>query len=89
MAYDRIMFLGKRSQTVTVEDRDDDNQSDGVGKDKLRVLGAFGNLSECIVGSRDSDGGSGSHIGIKFKLDFRCRKQQDGLEPAVDKSRYE
>jgi hypothetical protein len=82
------MFLGKRSRMVAVEDQDDDDQSDGVGKGKLRVFGAFGNPSE-YVGSRDGDGGSGSLIGIKFELDFHCRKQQDGPEPAADKSRYE
>jgi hypothetical protein len=77
------LLLGKRSHTVAVEDCDDDDQSDGVGKGKLRVLGAFGNLSES-VGSRNGDGGSGSLIGIKFKLDFHCREQQDGPKTAVD-----
>jgi hypothetical protein len=73
---------------VDVEDHDDNNQSNGVGKGKLRVLGAFENLFEC-VGGRDGNSGSGSLISIKFKLDFHCRKQQDGPKPAVDKSRYE
>ncbi len=82
------MFLGKRCQTVAVEDCNDDNQSNGVGKGELRVLGAFGNPSEC-VGSRDGNGGSGSLIGIKFKLDFNCHEQQGGLKVAADKSRYE
>ncbi len=41
------MFLGKRSQTVAVEDCNDD-VNDGVGKGNLRELGAFGNSSECI-----------------------------------------
>jgi hypothetical protein len=45
------MFLGKRCRTVAVEDWDDDYQGNGVGKCKLRVLGAFRNLSKCI-GSR-------------------------------------
>ncbi len=45
------MLLGKRSHTVAVEDYDDDDQSNGVGKGELRVLGAFRNLSES-VGSR-------------------------------------
>jgi hypothetical protein len=62
---------------VAVEDCDDDNQSIGVSKCKLRVLGAFGNLSEC-VGSRDGDSGSGSLIGIKFKLDFHHREEEGG-----------
>jgi hypothetical protein len=79
------MFLGKRSQTVAVEDCNDDNQSDGVGKGKLRVLGAFRNPSKCI-GSRNGNGGSGSLLGIKFKLNIRCREQQGGPKPAADKS---
>ena len=76
------MFLGKRCRTVAVEDHDDDNQSDCVGKGKLRVLGAFRNPSEC-VGCRNGDGGSGSLISIKFELDFHCREQQDGPKPAA------
>jgi hypothetical protein len=82
------MFLGKRRRTVAVEDCNDDNQSNGVGKGKVRVLSAFGNLSKCM-GSRNGDGGSGSLIGIKFELEFHCRKQQGGPEAVVDKSRYE
>ncbi len=81
------MFLGKRCGTVAVEDCNDDNQSDGVGKGELRVLNAFGNLSKC-VGSQDGNGGSGSLIGIKFKLDFHCREQQGGPKAVADKSRY-
>ena len=43
------MFLGKRSRMVAVKDHDDDNQSNGVGKGKLRVLGAFRNPSMAMV----------------------------------------
>ncbi len=82
------MFLGKRSRTVAVEYRNDDDQNDGVGKGKLSVLEAFGNQSKC-VGSSNGNGGSGSLISIKLKLDFHCRKQQDGPKPAADKFRYE
>jgi hypothetical protein len=82
------MFLCKRCRMVAVEDRDDDNQSNGVGKGKLRVLNAFGNWSECI-GSRNGNAGSGSLMGIKFKLDFHCCKEQGGPKAAADKSRYE
>ncbi len=65
------------------EDYNDDDHGDGVGKGKLRVLGAFRNPSECI-GSWDDDGGSDSLIGIKFKLDFHCRVEQEGPKVAVD-----
>jgi hypothetical protein len=67
--------LGKRCRMVAVEDHDDDDQGNRVGKGKLRVLGAFRNTSECI-GSHDCNGGSGSLIGIKFELDFHCRGEQ-------------
>jgi hypothetical protein len=77
------MFLGKRCRTVAVEDCDDDDQSDGVGKGELRVLGAFRNPSECI-GSRDGNGGSGSFISIKFKLDFHCCEEQGGPKVVAD-----
>jgi hypothetical protein len=40
------MFLGRRCRRVAVEDCDDDDKSNGVGKGKLRVIGAFRNLSE-------------------------------------------
>jgi hypothetical protein len=88
LANEEKRVLEKRSRNVYVEDCDDDDQSNGVGKGKLRVFGAFGNLSKC-VGSHDGNGGSGSLIGIKFELDFHCCKQQDGPKPAADKSRYE
>jgi hypothetical protein len=66
-----VITLGKRCRTVAVEDPDDDDQGNGVAEGKLRVLGAFRYASKC-VGSCNHDGGSGSLIGIKFKLDFNC-----------------
>jgi hypothetical protein len=77
------MSLGKRCKTVAVEDCNDVDQGNGVGKGGLRVLGTFRNPSEC-VGSRNGDGGSGSLIGIKFELDFHCRKEQGGPKAAAD-----
>ncbi len=82
------MFLGKSNQTGAVEDCNDDNQSDVIGKGALRVLGSFGDSSES-VGSRDGNSGSGSLIGIKFKLYFHCSEQQNRPKAAEDKSRYE
>ncbi len=55
-------------------DRNDDNKCKSVGKGELRVLGAFGDLSES-VGSRDCDCSSGGFVGIKFDLDFHCRER--------------
>jgi hypothetical protein len=75
------MSRGKRCRTVAVEDCNDDDQSNGVNKGKVRVLGAFRNLSKC-VGSRNGNSGSGSLIGIKFELDFLlprvARRAQSG-----------
>ncbi len=65
------MCLGRWCRMVAVEDCNDDDQSNGVGKGKLRVLSAFRNPSKCVE-SRNGNGGSGSHIGIKFELDFNC-----------------
>jgi hypothetical protein len=75
--------LGKRCRTVAVEYPDDDDQGNGVGNDKLRVLSAFRNAYKC-VGSCDCDGGSGSLIGIKFKLDFHCHGEQGGPKAVAD-----
>ncbi len=80
---DGSISLGKRCRTVPVEDRNDDDQGNGVGEGKLRVLGAFRNASKC-VGSHDHDCGSGSLIGIKFELDFHCRGEQEGPEVVAD-----
>ena len=66
-------FLGY-SRPGAVENCDDDDQSDCVGKGELRVLGAFGDSSES-VGSHDCDCSSGGLVGIKFELDFHCRER--------------
>jgi hypothetical protein len=82
------MFLAKRCRMVAVEDSDDNDQSNGIGKGKLRVLGAFGNPLECAR-SCHGNSGSGSLVSIKFKFDFHCRKEQGGPKAAADKSRNE
>ena len=56
-----------------VENRDDDDQSDCVGKVELRVLGAFRDSSESVR-SRNCDFSSGGLVDIKFELDFHCRE---------------
>ncbi len=83
LANEGSISLGKRCRAVAVEDCDDDDQGNGVGEGKLRVLGAFRNTSDC-VGSRICNGGSGSLIGIKFELDFHCRGEQGGPKAAAD-----
>jgi hypothetical protein len=79
----RRVFFCKKSWTGAGEDRNDDNQSNSISKGKLRVFSAFGDSSKS-VGGRDGDGGSSGLIGIKFKLDFHCREQQNGPETAWD-----
>ncbi len=71
LANEGSIFIGKMSRTGAVEDCKNDDQINGIGKCWLRVLSAFGNVSES-VGSRDDDSGSGSLINIKFELDFYC-----------------
>ena len=81
-----------RCRTGVVEDRNDDDQGNGVCEGKLRVLGAFGDSGES-VGSQDCDCGSGGFVGIKFELDFHCREGKSGPVSGIrlekDKSRYE
>ena len=67
----RSRFLG---YLLAVENRDDDDQSDCVGEGELRVLGAFGDLTES-VGSHDRNCSSSGFNGIKFELDFHCRER--------------
>ncbi len=83
LASKESIFLGKKSWTSAVEDRDDDDRSDSIGKGKLRVLSAFRDSSQS-VGSHDGNGGSSGLINIKFELDFHCREQQNGPETAWD-----
>jgi hypothetical protein len=84
----RSSFLGY-IRAGAVENRDDDDQSNCIGKGELRVLGAFGDSSES-VGSGDCDCSSDGLVGIKFKfeLDFHCREWYE--EPGSARiSRYE
>ena len=68
------IFPNERCWTGAVEDCNDDDQCDGIGKGKLRVFGAFGNSAES-VGSRDCDCSSGGFVGIKLELDFHRRER--------------
>jgi hypothetical protein len=51
-------LFGFRRRTGAVKDCNDDNEGNCISKGKLRVLGAFQNLSKS-VGSRDGNGGFG------------------------------
>jgi hypothetical protein len=54
-----------------IEDCDDDNWGNCIGKGKLRVLNAFGDSAKSVRG-RDGSGGFGCLVGIKFELFFHC-----------------
>jgi hypothetical protein len=51
------------------KDCNDDNEGNCIGKGKLRVLGAFGDLSQS-VGSHYGNSGFGRLFRVQFELDF-------------------
>jgi hypothetical protein len=79
LANEGSISLDKRCMTVAVEDWDDDDQDDSVGKGKLRVLGAFRNASKC-VGSHDGNGGSGSLSVSSSNLISIAAESKEGLK---------
>jgi hypothetical protein len=72
-----VSFTWLWSWTGAVEDCNDDNEGDCVGKGDLRVLGAFRDLSKS-VGSRDSNGGFGRLFRVQFELDFQLCTSKKG-----------
>ena len=70
----------------SVDDRHDDNEGKGVGRNKLVGLGAFGDRAEPV---RSCNGYSSLHgfFGVKFELDFYCRAAMGGTEN--DNTKYE
>ena len=64
-----VSLLCFRRQAGGIKDCNDGNVGNRIGKGKLRVLGAFGDLSES-VGSRDGNVGFGCLFCVQFKLDF-------------------
>ncbi len=57
-----------------IKNRDDENQGNGVGSGKLGGIAVFGDTAECVRGC-NGHGGASSFFGIKFELDFYCRRQ--------------
>jgi hypothetical protein len=54
-----------------VKNWDDDNEGNCIGKGKLRILGAFGDLPESIgIGSHNGNGG----FGRLFRVQFASKK---------------
>ena len=64
-----VGLLCFRCRVGAVKDCNDGNEGNCIGKGKLRVLGAFGDLSES-VGSRNGNGGYGYFFHVQFELDF-------------------
>jgi hypothetical protein len=63
-----------RGRVGAVKNRDDDAQGDGVGSGKLGGIAVFGDTAERVC-SCDGRGGVSSFFGIKFELDFHCRRR--------------
>jgi hypothetical protein len=51
----------------SVDDRDDDDEGEGIDSSKLVGFGAFGDTAEPVPSSL------GSFFCVKFELDFHCR----------------
>jgi hypothetical protein len=62
-------LLGFRRWSGAIKDCNDDDEGYCVGKGKLSVLGAFGDLSKS-VGSCNGNGGSSRLLRLQFELDF-------------------
>jgi len=59
-----VGLLCFRRWTGAVKDCNDDNEGNRIGKGKLWVLGAFGDLPKS-VGSRDGNSGLGCHFCVQ------------------------
>jgi hypothetical protein len=75
-----LLCFGSRAGAV--KDCNDKNEGNCVGKDKLRVLSAFGDLSK-PVGSRDGNGCFGHLFRVQFKLDFHFRVRKKGQKLTI------
>ena len=60
-----------------VKDCNDGNEGNLVDRDKLRVLGAFRDLSKSI-GSRNGNNGFGRLFRVQFELDFQLCTSKKG-----------
>ncbi len=55
-----------------VDDRNNDDEGEGVDSSELVGFGAFGDTAE-PVRSSNGHSGLGGVFGVKFELDFHCR----------------
>jgi hypothetical protein len=71
-----------RCRAETIKDCNDGNEGNCVGKGKLRVLNAFGDLSESI-GSRDGNSVFGRLFCVQFELDFNFLVSEKGRKSPI------
>jgi len=67
-----VGLLCFRRPVGAIRDRNNGNEDSHIGKGKLRVRGAFGDLSK-YVGSQDGNGGFGRLFCVQIELDFHFR----------------
>ncbi len=77
-----VGLLCFRGRVGAVKDCNDGDEGNCIGGGKLRVLGAFGDLS-MSVGSRDGNGGFGRLFRVKFKLDFHFLASKKGRKLTI------
>ena len=82
--HDSDGFWGDRAGSV--DDCDDDNEGQGIGRRELVGFGAFGDRAE-PVRSCDGHGGLRCYFGVKLELDFHCRAAMGGTN--TNNSKYE
>jgi hypothetical protein len=75
-------LLGFRCQTGVVKDCNDDGEGHCIGKGKLRVLGALGDLSKSL-GSRNGNGGFGCLFRVQFEHDFHFHVNKWGQKSTI------
>ena len=75
--HDSDGFLGDRAGSV--DDCDNDNEGEGVGRSKLVGFGAFRDTTEPVC-SCGGHGGLHGFFSVKLELDFHCRAAMGGTE---------
>ncbi len=89
------MALSSQDQAGSVDDRDDDDEGEGVDSSKPVGFGAFGDTAEPVCRS-NGHSGLGGFFGVKLELDFHCRAamgvtENDNLsmkKSGIDGNRY-
>jgi hypothetical protein len=77
-----LVYFALGTKGGAVKGCNDGNEGDRVGKGKLRVLGAFKDLSESI-GSQNGNCGFGCLLRVQFKLDFNFHTSKKGQKSTI------